>query len=100
MKIAAIQNDEGSTLTDEQDVCNEFLKFYSEFFGKANSDCSGGSENFFHSLHLATITSEMQLSFLAEVTAEEVYSTLKSMSHNKSPGPDGYTVKFFLLLGK
>lgn len=38
----------------------------------------------------------MQNALMADVTAEEVYKTLNSMPRNKSPGPDGYTVEFFL----
>lgn len=38
----------------------------------------------------------MQHSLLVDVTADEIYHTLKSMPRNKSPGPDGYTVEFFI----
>lgn len=38
----------------------------------------------------------MQASLVAEVSIEEIIRTHKSFPHNKSPGPDGYTVEFFL----
>lgn len=96
MKILSIQNDERAVLSDERAVCSEFLKFYEGFLGTVNSDCNNGTDAFFQSLQLSTLTAEMNDSMVAEVTAEEVYATLKSMPCNKSPGPDGFTVEFFL----
>lgn len=32
---------------------------------------------------------------MSEVTAEELFLTLKGIPRNKTPGPDGYTVEFF-----
>lgn len=61
----------------------------------ANPDCKGGTNDFFHSLHLATLSTDMHASLLSEVTTEEIFSTLKNMPRNKTPGPDGYTVEFF-----
>lgn len=37
----------------------------------------------------------MKESLTRKVTKEEVYLVIKSMPSNKSPGPDGFTVKFF-----
>lgn len=48
MKIVALQNDYGSALTDEHDIISEFLKFYIDFIDTANSDCNGGTEDFFN----------------------------------------------------
>lgn len=69
MKIAAIQNNEDVTLTDEREVCTEFAQFYGDFLGRANPDCNGGTYEFFHSLQLASITSEMQVSLVTDTTA-------------------------------
>lgn len=55
MKIASLQNGDGSTLTDENDIISKFIKFYSNFIGVANYDCNGGSEDLFQSLHLASL---------------------------------------------
>lgn len=97
IKTVSIQNDECAILTYESSICSEFLKFYNAFLGTASSDCIGGSEDFLHSLQLASLSNETQLSLLKEVTAEEIYSTLKRMPCNNLLGPDGYIMEFFLL---
>ncbi|MBY3556055.1 reverse transcriptase family protein, partial [Modestobacter lapidis] len=35
-------------------------------------------------------------SLIAPITSDEILTTLRSMKKNKSPGPDGYNVNFFL----
>lgn len=72
------------------------MSFYKRFLGTADANYNGGSDDFFNSLLLAVLQPDMQDPLTAEVTSEEVFSTLKSMPRNKSPGPDGYIVEFFL----
>eukprot|EP00253_Pinus_taeda_P003892 PITA_03892 len=54
---------------------------------KANGDMARSFEGF--------IEEEGNESIMAPVSKEEVEDTLKSMQKDKSPGPDGWTVKFF-----
>lgn len=76
-------------------IISEFLKFYKQFPGIADHDYTSGSMEFFQSLQLASLSSEMQLSLLSKVTSEEIIRTLKGMPHNKSLEHDGYIVEFF-----
>lgn len=55
LKIVAIQNEEGSTLTDEKSIILEFRRFYEDFLGVADSNCNGGTDEFFQSLQLASL---------------------------------------------
>lgn len=75
LKITTIQNDEGAVLNDEKTICSEFLKYYTNFLGSASTDYDGGSVDFFHSLNLASLSSDMHSSLLQEVSADEIYRT-------------------------
>lgn len=61
-----------------------------------SSNCTVASDEFLDSLHLFVLTKENYLSLVAPVTEKKIYDTLKSMPRNKTPGPDGYPVEFFL----
>lgn len=43
-----------------------------------------------------TVSPDHALLLTRLVSTEEIYGTLKSMKQNKSPGPDGFNVNFFL----
>lgn len=47
MKILFLMTSEGISLSDEQNIILEFLKFYEKFLGTADIDCIGGSMDFF-----------------------------------------------------
>lgn len=96
MKITSIQNNEGVTLTSDHDIQTEFVDFFQKLLGDAYSDCSGGSTEFFDSLQLPSLSIESHASLVAYVSAKEIFDALKSMPKNKTPGPDVYTVDFFL----
>lgn len=70
MRITALKDDDGNTLTEEKDVISESVKLYSNFLCVANPDCNGGSDEFFHSLHLASLGTAMHNALLAEVIYE------------------------------
>lgn len=46
-------------------------------------------------LLLVRLSEDLQHSLIANVTDEEIFSTIKSMPSNMSPGPDGFTSDFF-----
>lgn len=47
-------------------------------------------------INCETISDTHASRLLAPVTPELILKTLKSMKRNKAPGPDGFTVEFFL----
>ena len=54
-------------------------------------------DEIYHALldDLNCITSVEAAYLCKDVTKEEIYDTLRSLPHGKSPGPDGFNVEFY-----
>ncbi|XP_074378640.1 uncharacterized protein LOC141720187 [Apium graveolens] len=90
-KILAIENSDGITVFDQQQVATVALDFFSNSIGTRN----------FHNPCIfdfpCPTLSDTQASLLEQpVTLELVHATMKSMKLNKAPGPDGFPVDLFL----
>lgn len=84
-RITTLQCDNGRMTTSDEEVKAEVLKFYASLLGTADDGCSGGNIEQLSQLLSATLMEELQSSLVKEVTKEENYSIIKSMSSNKTP---------------
>ncbi|KAL0439785.1 UNVERIFIED_CONTAM: hypothetical protein Slati_2461500 [Sesamum latifolium] len=71
-RVFQIMTSTGDTLTDQQDVANEFVSFYQTLLGE-----------------------EEGRQLLRHVTADEVKQAVFDIDETKAPGPDGYSSGFF-----
>ncbi|HBI39496.1 MAG TPA: hypothetical protein DDY16_00910, partial [Tenacibaculum sp.] len=90
--------DNGSTLTHQNDIEDEILKFYTNLYKNRDHLLSGETiEDFLgvHSNDLYKLTESEKLSCEGNISLEELGRCLKNMRNNKSPGSNGFTGEFF-----
>lgn len=92
-KIFSLQDNHVVTHSSHEDMAQIATDYYKEILGK-NSEVIDFPED----IELPTL-SETQACFVSTPFPEqEVFITLKKMAKNKSPGLDGFTVEFYLLV--
>lgn len=99
---------DGNRLITYDEIAAEAIRFYVNLLGTPDSFCTGGSvEEIRAHLRYQPSATENYL-LLAEVSVAAIHNIIKNFPNNKSPGPDGFTTKFFkhtwpvteLLVGK
>ncbi|XP_020254213.1 uncharacterized protein LOC109831293 [Asparagus officinalis] len=85
-------SEQGKKLTDEEKIISEFISFYKNLMG-TNSATANVDRNIISN---GPCLSEAQARALSNpVTREEIKEAVFSMSENKAPGPDGYSISFY-----
>lgn len=93
-RIQTVLSSDGILIIDEVAVRNEILGYFKGLLGIVGPDSIVSFENL-QSLLPSALSDDMKEGMIAVVTKEEVYSIIKSLPSNKSPGPDGFIVEFF-----
>lgn len=90
-KILALEDPNGVVVSSHGDISNVAVNYFRELLGQHH--------------HVAALPSDFDVSSLSgsqaselckPVTDVEILNALKGMGKSKSPGPDGFTVEFFL----
>lgn len=90
--INIILNSQNIWLTSRQDIGNAFQSYYSGIFHSTNPQFMAN----FQSLILPSISPYMNRRVVAILSKDEIQNALFSMGNYKSPGPDGFTVIFYM----
>lgn len=90
-KLVCIKDEDGNLLQDHENVARVAIKHFSNLLGRDSSVNSIPTD-----LPLPKLSQVLSDNLDADVTAEEIFKTLKGMAKSKSPGPDGFTVEFYL----
>lgn len=90
-KILALEDDSGVLHTSHRGISNVAIEFYMGLLGHSNE-----ANAFPEDLSLPSLSESQQEDLIRPFTAADVWNTMKSMARNKSPGPDGLTVEFFM----
>lgn len=89
--ISKITLDDGKEITEEEEISEEFCKFYMDLFSKnAEASCDdilGAIES--------KVTPAMNEDLQRSYTEKDIIEAIKHMHLDKSPGPDGMTPLFF-----
>lgn len=90
--IAALIKDDGTKTTSLEEVQNEFSVYYRNLLGQAApTDCID--------LNVVEagpcVSLDMHQNLIAPFSAQEIKSALWDIGDDKSPGPDGFSSKFF-----
>ncbi|KAL0453513.1 UNVERIFIED_CONTAM: hypothetical protein Slati_1329400 [Sesamum latifolium] len=90
--ILAITKSDGSTITSEADIGQEFVAYFTSLLGTEAQTLPVDSDVFEWGPKLS---SEHALELCREVTPSEVKSAIFQVCDNKAPGPDGFSACFF-----
>ncbi|KAK4383789.1 putative ribonuclease H protein [Sesamum angolense] len=89
-RVFQIINEDGHTLTTQEDVVNEFVSFYQRLLG-------GDRRREFIDLRYLrpwtrhVLTQEESQALVQSVTREEIKDAFFDIAEDKAPGPDGYS---------
>ena len=87
-RVASINDPFGNNLIDRHDIAGEFVNYFQNIFRSSapNNFEIGSNSTEVH--HMQDFTNSVP-------DKEEIWTILKSMKKNASPGPDGFSVGFF-----
>lgn len=91
-KIMGLEDVDGIFTFGKSNVDRIALNFFKDSLGSEPSTCTATFEN----LQLKLLSAGQCSVLTAPVTSDLIYKTLQHMKKNKAPGPDGFTVEFFL----
>lgn len=94
-KVLAIVNSEWQLHTNLKDIQNIAVNHFRSMLGAGPRGICPNLQNFSLPL-VSSISPQQAASIERDISDEEILATLKSMKKNKSPGPDGFNVNFFL----
>lgn len=90
-KIIAIQDKFGELKMGHENVARVAVSHFEDLLGN-----EGVVLDIPMSLTLPQLSPVLADTLSKDISAHEVYATLKSMAKSKSPGPDGFSVEFFI----
>ena len=90
-KILFLEDSNGNNCNSHSEIAAEAVNYYSDLFGTSNSVAEFPDE-----LVLPQLSPSQQVFLSRPFSAADVFSTVKSMPNNKSPGPDGFSKEFFI----
>ncbi|XP_059068658.1 uncharacterized protein LOC131859127 [Cryptomeria japonica] len=90
-QISSIHNSDGVVLTKESDIVNEGVRFFKSLLSEESSIFCDNFTSFIPKL----MTVEDNAMLMAPFSIQEVKDIVFSMSPEKVPSPDGFTVLFF-----
>ena len=93
-RVTSMYDSNGNEVTSRADLDRVHVEFYTQLFSEEPVDMACQQHLFFQ---LNTkLTSVDSVSCDGPISLEELAESVKSLSLNKSPGPDGFTLEFYL----
>ena len=92
--IPKVQQENGNVITSQEKILKEVQHFYSNLYATLNSKTDINDQDILNNLQHPVLTDIESSSLEGEITADEISKVLRNMKNNKSPGSDGFTVKF------
>jgi hypothetical protein len=94
--IKGLKDENGDMVVDMQSIKDIVVGFYKNLLGSSNHVFSAVKVSRVSQLVKRKFSSSCVAGMSAEVAREEIHRTIFSMSKGKAPGPDGFSVEFFL----
>ena len=93
-RVISMHDSNGNEVTSRADLDRVHVEFYTQLFSEEPVDMACQQHLFFQ---LNTkLTPDESFSCDGPISLEELAESVKSLSLNKSPGPDGFTLEFYL----
>lgn len=90
-KILSIQDDDGNVASNHKDMSSVAVNFFTNLMG-SDSEVSPYPED----LDVPQLSDDQIEDLSRPFSDDDIWSCFKHMAKNKSPGPDGLTVEFFI----
>ncbi len=87
-------NVDNKLVTNPREILDVQRDFYKKLYSSKNTN-ELDSDLFLDNEFIKKLNKQQQVSCEGHITVDEVKKILSSMSNNKSPGSDGYTVEFY-----
>ena len=93
-KINKIKNERGEIKTDTKEI-KEIVRIYYEQLYVNKLDNLDEVDKFLETYYLPKLNQEESENLHRQITPSEIEAVTKKLPENKSPGPDGFTGKFY-----
>ena len=93
-QIDAIKNHKGEITTDSTEIQTIIREYYKQLYAHKLVNLEEINK-FLDSCVLPSLNQEEAETMIRPITRSEVEAAIKSLPHKKSPGPDGFTAKFY-----
>ncbi|KAG7541754.1 Endonuclease/exonuclease/phosphatase superfamily [Arabidopsis thaliana x Arabidopsis arenosa] len=95
-RICSLKNDLDERVTDKTLLKEMVVTYYQQLLGTKNTSVHPLSTERIRELNSFRCSADLGRRLSAIPTPEEITSTVFSLPRNKAPGPDGFTVDFFI----
>ena len=99
--IKKVETQEGQVIYDQSQILHHVKDFYETLYSCKDSDLVDiNLEDIIKSSGIPKLEKTVQNSLDEMISDSEIYTVLKNMKNNKSPGSDGFTVEFYKFFWK
>lgn len=93
--ISEIANDAGELTIDPLKINNIFMNFYSNLYTSETPKDQSKLVEFFDKINVPTISSEHKKDLDHPLQLQEIFDAISALQSGKTPGPDGFPIKFY-----
>ena len=94
MQINKIRNEKGEITTDTKEIQKIIRDYYNQLYANKRNDLEE-MDKFLERYNFPRLNQEELENINRPITSNEIETGIKNLPRNKSPGPDGFTGKFY-----
>ena len=99
--IFTIKDDNENIYVDQREILHRIHSFYEDLYTEnTDSEQHDSIKSFLTSIESPQVTEDDNFLLEKPISKQELFDTIQSMKHNKSPGLDGFPIEFYIVFGK